>query len=91
MNDKNTPIPLRASRKPPKPLPLPTIRNDSNITPITDMPFTRAEVLDLLKEHDMRLARTLHKVVMDWPIAEIMCMGESEFVALFRSVLEDAE
>lgn len=113
MNDKKTPIPLRASRKPPKPIEFPTpgtpandrlqrlaapramdIDEDKLRAFVTDEEklrlFVHQCVHEQLREHDMRLVRTLHKVVMDWPIAEIMTMGEAEFEALCRSVLEDA-
>ena len=46
------------------------------------------ELKDIIREHDNKVARTLYKVVMDWPIAEIMTMGEGQFEALFRSVME---
>lgn len=51
--------------------------------------FVEACVHQALREHDARLVRTLHKAVMDWPIAEIMTMGEAQFEALCRSILED--
>src|SRR5689334_22252705 len=97
MNDKQpTPIPLRASRKKAEPTPLtfPQATHNvhvSRLGNVDDLPFSRKEVLDLLKEHDIRQARAFYKVIMDWPIAEIMVMGEAEFVALYRSVLEDDE
>jgi hypothetical protein len=94
MNDKQpTPIPLRASRKKaPEPLMFPQPNPNVHVSKmgnVDDLPFSRKEVLDLLKEHDIRQARAFYKVIMDWPIAEIMVMGEAEFVALYRSVLED--
>lgn len=49
-----------------------------------------AKALDeQLNERDERVARALYKVVMDWPIAEIMTMGEGQFIALFLSAKVD--
>lgn len=122
MSDKS-PIPLRASRKNPKPIEFPAPAPADDVVPHPEprtarlalperlkphlrMDMDTGEVVSrldadqlrtfveecvhkALREHDMRLVRTLHKVVMDWPIAEIMVMGEAEFEALCRSILED--
>ena len=50
--------------------------------------FVEACVAQALYTFAERQARALYKVVMDWPVAEIMTMGEEQFIALYRSVLE---
>lgn len=92
--DKPTPIPRRASaRKDPKPIEFPTPRP----VPVINYPLTEEDIKifvaqcvhEALREHDRLLIHTFYKVVMDWPLAEIMCMGEAEFEARCRSILED--
>ena len=92
--DKPTPIPRRASR--PKPItfpkPAPIAPQPRTLDTEEDVRiFVQQCVTQALKEHDTRLARTFYKVVMDWPVAEIMTMGEAEFEAICRSILEDSE
>ncbi|HET7639985.1 MAG TPA: hypothetical protein VFK47_14750 [Ktedonobacteraceae bacterium] len=48
-------------------------------------------VHEALRKHDRLLIHTFYKVVMDWPLAEIVTMGEAEFEARCCSILEDAE
>lgn len=96
MTDKVTPIPKRASRKlerntppgalGPEPIMLPTSKPsfEEHIRQLV-----HAELADLLKEHDTALAGAFYRLVMNWPVAEIMVMGEAEFMARFRSIVED--
>jgi len=96
--DNITPIPQRASRprkKPepitfPKPAPVasptPSLRTDDELRIFVQQCVTQA-----LRDHDDKLVRTFYKVMMDWPIAEIMVMGEEQAVAICRSILEDAQ
>lgn len=95
--DKPTPIPRRASaRKDPKPIEFPAPRPVQKL-PAEAMFDEEIETLvkkcvhEALREHDKLLIHTFYKVVMDWPLAEIMCMGEAEFEARCRSILEDEE
>jgi len=58
------------------------------ITDIAIYDFIKECVNEVLHGQAEQQARALYKVVMDWPVAEIMTMGEEQFIALYRSVLE---
>jgi hypothetical protein len=53
--------------------------------------FVEECVARVLHTYSDRQVRALYKVVMDWPIAEIMTMGEEQFIALYCSVLQEEE
>ncbi len=92
--DKPTPIPKRAHapKSEPKPLVFPQPNRYVDVAPPLAgeelRTFVEACVAQALYTFAERQARALYKVVIDWPIAEIMTMGEEQFIALYRSVLE---
>lgn len=71
----------------------PLYANANPQPPISDnlLKLIEMRVHEALRDHDRLLIHTFYKVVMDWPLAEIMCMGEAEFEARCRSILEDEE
>jgi hypothetical protein len=72
-------VPVPADEPQPLTFPKPTLTDEQLRN------LVASYVAQALDERDERVARALYKVVMDWPIAEIMVMGEEQFIALFLS------
>jgi hypothetical protein len=87
--DKPTPIPRRASRPKPEPTPLVIPQPNRSLT-VVPKPLEGAELRNFIANC---IARTLYKIASGdlMPEAEIVTMGEAQFEAFCRSVLEDAE
>ncbi len=101
MNDKKTPIPLRASRKKAEPImfPRPILSQGSNTTPVDtnlnpiDTPLYAGgvDVAELRNLVAKWVAQAIYKTAMRMTEAAIIEMGEAQFEVLIRSILEDNE
>ena len=97
MTEQKKPTPIRKrTTKPPEPItfPAPKITQEIPHPEIPTqrlVPFPKPPIsVELRNFIAHAIARTLYRVA-DWAEAEIATMGEAEFEALCRSILEDDE